>query len=244
MSDSPVTTNYDGALAITTIDSPASRYALDAPMRTAVADAVAQAGDNSKVRALLIRGANGCFATGVVPYDQEGLAIGAASAVAAAKKPTIAWIKGDCHDMGLELALACDIRVCSGDARFAMRQVRQGLLPWDGGTQRLARVIGRGQALRMLLTGEEIDGYEALRLGLVQLLGEYSDATALANQVAASAPIAASYAKEATLSGADLSLSQGLRLEADLSVLLQSTDDRDAGLRGFQERSNPEFTGR
>ncbi|MDA1036618.1 MAG: enoyl-CoA hydratase/isomerase family protein, partial [Chloroflexi bacterium] len=171
MPDSPVTTRYEGALAIVTIDSLATRNALDAPTRSAIADAVARADDNDDTRVLLITGTNGCFATGAEPYPGHGFAVGAASAVAATTQPTIAWIDDYCHDMGLELALACDLRMCSPRARFAMRQVRQGLLPWDGGTQRLARLVGRGQALRMLLTGEEIDADEALRIGLVQLIG-------------------------------------------------------------------------
>ncbi len=249
MPDSPVQTRHEGDVAIVTIDSPATRNALDTPTRSAIADAVAQANDNDDTHVLVVGGSSGCFATGMEPYPGESLAVGAASAVAAALKPTIAWIDGDCHDMGLELALACDIRVCSPGARFAMRQVRQGLLPWDGGTQRLARLVGRGQALRMLLIGEEIEADEALRIGLVQLVGGYAEVTALARQIASSAPIAVRYAKEATLAGIDLSRDQGLRLEADLSVLMQSTEDRAEGLRSFAkrsgtERSGPEFKGR
>ena len=249
MSDSPVTTRYEGSLALVTIDSPGTRNALDAATRSAVSEAVVAANDREEVHVLVIGGARGCFATGLEPYPGDQLAVGAASAVAASLKPTVAWIDGDCHDMGLELALACDIRVCSPRARFAMRHVVEGLLPWDGGTQRLARVAGRGQALRLLMTGEEIDADEALRIGLVQLSGEYHDVTDLAKQIARGAPSAARYAKEAALSGADLSLDQGLRLEADLSVLLQSTDDRAEGLRRFNgrsgtERPDPEFRGR
>lgn len=248
MHDSPVTTRYESTLAIVVVnnsvgDNPAARNSLDSTTRVAFADAVAQANDNDVTRVIVVSGANGCFATGVEPYLGAGSVIGAASAIAAAPKPTIAWIDGDCHDMGLELALACDIRVCSRRATFAMRQVQQGMLPWDGGTQRLARLVGHGQTLRMLLTGEEIDAHEAMRIGLVQLIGGFDDMKTLANKITASAPIAARYTKEATISGADLSLDQGLRLEADLSVLLQSTDDRAEGLRSFVERSDPEFKG-
>jgi enoyl-CoA hydratase/carnithine racemase len=248
MPDSPVTTRYESAVAIVVVDNPvgdnpAARNSLDATTRVAFADAVAQANGNDVTRVVVVSGAKGCFATGVEPYLGEGSVIGAASTIAAATKPTIAWIDGDCHDMGLELALACDIRVCSRRATFAMRQVQQGMLPWDGGTQRLARLVGRGQALRMLLTGEEIDADEAMRVGLVQLIGGFDDMKTLANKIAAGAPIAARYAKEAAISGADLSLDQGLRLEADLSVLLQSTDDRAEGLRSFVERSDPEHFG-
>lgn len=244
-----MTIRYEDAVAIITINSPTRHNKLDLRMRSAIADAVAAANDQDVTRVLVLSGTSGYFATGSEPYPNDQLAVGAASALAASTKPTIAWINGDCHDMGLELALACDIRMCSANARFAMRQVQQGMLPWDGGTQRLARLVGRGQALRLLLTGEEFDAAEALRIALVQEIGGYAEVMAVAQKIASGAPIAARYAKEATVAGAGISLDQGLRLEADLSVLLQSTDDRSEGLRSFSEkstpeRSNPEFRGK
>ena len=249
MPNSFMTLRYEDAVAIITINNPTRKNKLDSPMRSAIANAVAVANDNEITRVLVLSGTNGYFATGSEPYPNDQLVVGAAAALAGSTKPTIAWINGNCHDMGLELALACDIRMCSFDALFAIRQVQQGTLPWDGGTQRLARLVGRGQALRLLLTGEELDANEALRIALVQKIGGYADVMAAAEKIASGAPIAARYAKEATLAGADIGLHQGLRLEADLSVLLQSTDDRSKGLQSFFDksnprRSNPEFRGK
>jgi enoyl-CoA hydratase/carnithine racemase len=208
---------------------------LTARFGIALATAIAAASDDDAVRVLVVRG----------PRPADTAAIAAASAVT---KPTVAWVEGDCFDQGLELALACDIRVAAPNARFAMRQVRDGKLPHDGGTQRLPRAVGIAHALRLLLTGEEIDAEEALRIGLVQQIGDAEEVEQMASAIAAGAPIAAAYAKEAVVSGADLSLAQGARLEADLSVLLHSTDDRAAGLRAFKGRSDqgswPKFEGR
>lgn len=169
---------------------------------------------------------------------------GPARAVASLTKPTIAFIDGDCLDAGLELALACDVRYASATSRFAIRQVHQGTLPSDGGTQRLARAIGRAHALRILLSGEAIDANEALRIGLIQRIGTLDDAIAWAERVAEGAPIATAYAKEAATASFDLTLGQGLRLEADLSVLLQSTDDRSEGLDAFRRKRKPKYEGR
>lgn len=212
-------------------------------MRAELADAVAQAADDDAVRVVLVTGEGGAFATGIEPPVQDGPP-GAGSILAALAKPTIAYIDGECLDMGLELALACDVRYASEASTFGMRQVHGGSLPWDGGTQRLARAVGRGHALRLLLTGEVIDGREAARIGLVQRIATLDDAKAWAQRVAEGAPIAAAYAKEAATAGLDLTLDQGLRLEADLSVLLQSTGDRKEGLASFREKRKPRFEGR
>ena len=208
---------------------------LGARSGVALATAIAAAGDEDAVRVLVVRG----------PWPADTDAIAAVSGVT---KPTVAWMEGDCFDQGLELALACDIRVAAPNARFAMRQVRDGKLPHDGGTQRLPRAVGNAHALRLLLTGEEIDAEEALRIALVQQIGDAKEVEQMASAIATGAPIAAAYAKEAVLLGADMSLAQGARLEADLSVLLHSTDDRAKGLRAFKGRSvqgsGPKFEGR
>ena len=159
-------------------------------------------------------------------------------------KPTIAAVNGYCLAGGLELACWCDFRIADEMSQFGVLNRRWGVPLVDGGTQRLARLVGRGQALRMLLTGEEIEADEALRIGLVQLVGGYAEVTALARQIASSAPIAARYTKEAVVKGMDVSLDQGMRLEADLSILLHTTRDRAEGIRSFLERRSPRFRGK
>ena len=163
------------------------------------------------------------------------------------EKPVIAALSGDALDQGLELALACDVRVASLDARLGMTQLARGLLPWDGGTQRLPRLVGRAAATEMLLTGATLDAARALEIGLVN---ESVDpdrvaerAAEIAATVASHGPIAARYTKELVHDGLDMTLDQGLRLEADLNFLLQSTADRAEGVASFLERRGAVYRG-
>ena len=133
-------------------------------------------------------------------------------------------------------------------ARFGLPHVGCGLIPWDGGTQRLTRLVGPGWATELLLTGELIDAQEAWRIGLINRLVERENFQTVvedwAAQIAQAAPIAARYAKEAVVKGMDISLDQGMRLEADLSILLHTTWDRAEGIRSFLERRPPRFRGK
>ena len=166
------------------------------------------------------------------------------AALAALRIPVVAWVDGDCRDEALELALAADVRLAGESAAFRMGHVREGRIPSNGGTQRLTRAVGRGQALRLLLTGETLDADEALRTGLVHDVGVVEDAEELAAAIADAGPIAAQYVKEAIAASADLPLRDGMRLEADLSILLHSTADRAEGLRAFAEKRKARFEGR
>lgn len=165
----------------------------------------------------------------------------------AMEKPVVAVINGDALGHGLEMALACDIRLASTDAKLGMPQITQGTVPWDGGTQRLPRTVGRAWATDLLLTGRVIDANEALRIGLVHEVTSPEQLTQRAEQVAVTmaglAPVAARYAKEAVLKGMDMTLDQGMRLEMDLNLLLQTTEDRAEGIASFLERRQPHFTG-
>jgi enoyl-CoA hydratase len=162
--------------------------------------------------------------------------------------PVIAAINGAALGQGLELTLACDLRICSQNATFAMPQVTYGEMPWDGGTQRLSRLVGRGKALEMILLGESIDAQEALCIGLVhkvvppgELMGTVQE---LAQKIADQSPISLAYAKEAVHKGLDLTLDQGLRLEADLYYLIHTTRDRTEGIKAFREKRKPQFEGK
>lgn len=171
----------------------------------------------------------------------------AASAIAAIQVPVIIAVNGDAIGHGLELAIAGDVRVAASHCRFGLTDLADGTFPWDGATQRLPRLVGPGWARDMILTSRIIDAEEALTLGLVnrvvnkQLLME--ETQALAESILAGGPIATRYAKEAVSQGVDLTLEQGLRLEADLNVLLQSTDDRAEGIKSFLERRAPRYMG-
>ena len=170
-----------------------------------------------------------------------------AAAIAGINCPVIAAINGDALDQGLELALSCDIRIAADKAHFGLSQVAQGLIPMDGGTQRLPCIVGRGKATELLLTAEKIDTQEALAMGLVSRAVSreklMAEAEALAESIASKGPIAVRYAKEAVNKGLDLTLEQGLCLETDLYLLLHTTVDRTEGIRAFLEKRPPQFKG-
>ena len=168
--------------------------------------------------------------------------------IAALTCPTIAAIQGRAMSGGLELALSCDIRISDASAGFSMPDVSEGRLPVGGATQRLPRVTGKAAALSMLLLGEEFDGQRAYESGLVSRLATMGqlteEAEAIVAAIASRGPLALRYAKEAAVQGIDMTLDQGLRFETDLSVILQSTEDRAEGLRAFFEKRPPKFEGR
>jgi len=171
-----------------------------------------------------------------------------AKAIASIDRPVIAAINGNALGQGLELALSCDIRIASNHARFGFPQVAMGLIPNDGGTQRLSRLVGKGKAMELILTAESISAEEALEIGLVNKVTDkeslVSEAEALAKTIVSKAPIALRYVKEAINKGLDLTLEQGLRLEADLYFLLHTTADRTEGINAFLQKRPPQFKGK
>ncbi|MBI4297318.1 MAG: enoyl-CoA hydratase/isomerase family protein [Chloroflexi bacterium] len=232
---------------------------LDMAMAEEIAEACQQITDDDEARLVLLAGAGGIFCCG---EDLEEYRRGwggameqrrwpparqATVALAGLRLPIIAAIEGDAIGAGLELALCCDLRVASQEARFSLPQVAMGLIPAGGGTQRLPRLVGRGKALEMLLIAETLDAAQALSLGLVNRLTPRGDALAgaeeMARRILERAPIAVTYAKESVAKGMDAPLDQGLRLEADLSIILQTTADRDEGIRAFLEKRSPRFKG-
>lgn len=165
------------------------------------------------------------------------------------KKPLIAAIHGYCLGGGLELSMACDIRVAAPNAVFGLPETGLGLIPGGGGTQRLPRLVGLGRALDLLLTGDRIDAAEAHRIGLVSRLSAsvetlIDEVQALAERIDSKPAAASAYAKEAARDGLDLPLGAGLKLEKDLFVLLMSTTDRREAAAAFKEKRLPTFSGR
>jgi enoyl-CoA hydratase/carnithine racemase len=157
----------------------------------------------------------------------DGIALfSVASIIAAFDCPTIAAINGDAIGQGLELAE----------------------MPWDGGTQRLARLVGRAKALELILLGETVDAPEAHRIGLVHKVIPPDDLISvvmdLAQKMAAKSPLSLAYVKEAIHKGMDLTLQQGMRLEADLYYLIHTTEDRTEGIKAFREKRRPQFKGK
>ena len=181
------------------------------------------------------------------PFDTRYESYFISDLVSGIKFPTIGIVESEAHLTLLELFICCDIRVASKDSQFSMSHILERFTPTDGGTQRLARIAGVGRAMDLLLTGRFFSAEEAMEIGVVQYLFSediVAEAIALGSQIAGHGPIAAQYLKEAILNGADMTLSQGLRLEADLNVILQSTSDRAEGIESFLKKKPPKFLGR
>jgi len=164
-------------------------------------------------------------------------------------KPVIAAVHGACMGGGLELALACDIRVAAPDTVFALPETGLGLIPGGGGTQRLPRIVGLGHTLDLLLTGERVSAEHALRIGLVTRVTRsnaalYEEVGKLAALIAARPPLAIASAKSAARAAMETSLQIGLERELDLFALLAPSDDRLEAARAFKEKRPPVFTGK
>ena len=244
-------------IARITLGRVSSGNRIDERMASELREACDTLNREDSVWLLVITGAGEAFCLGTDPASLSvaersrpatGLeSLRVASSIAAFEQPVIAALNGDALDQGLELALACDIRIASAEVRLGLTQVESGAMPWDGGTQRLPRLVGRGRALEWVLAARVLEADEALKAGLVNEVVDGEAVSRRAQEIAFAiiehGPIAARYLKEAVLAGMDGTLEQGLRLEADLNVILQSTDDRAEGIRSFPERRKPNYRG-
>ena len=162
-------------------------------------------------------------------------------------KPVIAAVNGFALGGGCETAMACTIRIASEQAKFGQPEVKLGIIPGYGGTQRLPRLVGKGHALQLILSGGVIDAQEAHRIGLVNEVVPSSElitrAEAILNQIASNAPLAVRYAMDAVYQGADRDLASALKTEAELFSLAADTEDKREGTRAFVERRPPSFKG-
>ncbi len=248
-----------------TLNRPEVMNAINQEMGREIVSVCRQADEDQNVRVVVFKGAGErAFSSGM---DLKERAQGASpsplerrqskvvpgvhtqtQAVAAITKPTIAAINGYAVGGGLEIALACDLRIASEDAKLGLTEVRRGIIPGSGGTQRLARVIGIAKALEICLAGDLVDGQEAYRLGLVNAVvpadGLVGAAEQTARKMLKGAPLSLRYIKEAIYKGIELSLEQGLRLEADLSALIGTTEDSKEGPRAFAEKRGPVWKGK
>lgn len=163
-------------------------------------------------------------------------------------KPVIAMVNGFCLGGGNELALACDLRICSENARFSQPEINLGIMPGGGGTQRLTHLIGEGRSMEMILTGDMIDAATAERFGLVNHVYPIDQLEAetlkLAEKIAEKAPIALQLSKEAVKFASRSNLDEGLRREVDLFAICFSSEDKKEGVAAFLEKRKPEFKGR
>ncbi len=256
----------DGPVARLTIDRPQVRNALDFDASDELTRAWIEFRDDDALRVAVVTGAGDkAFCAGA---DLKGVAefyrsltsterlrraehrpgLGGITRNLRIDKPIVAAINGHCLAGGLEIALACDLRIAAEHATFGLPEVTRGILPGAGGTQRLARLVGPEHALDLILTGRRIDAHAAERIGLVGRvvpLTELRDAALeVAHAIAANAPLAVRAAKAAVWQGMDLSLEDGLRLEQLLAEPVRQSEDAREGPRAFLEKRAPRFEGR
>jgi enoyl-CoA hydratase len=247
-------------IAVVTLDRPKVLNALNHLSMTELEQVFLDIRQNASVRAVLLTGAGekafvaGADITELGPLSalegEQAAARGQRifSLIENCGKPVIACINGFALGGGCELALACTLRIASSNARLGQPEVKIGIIPGYGGTQRLPRLIGKGAALKMILTGEAITAAEALRVGLVDEVVEPDQLLARAEQIAqtiaAMAPLAVRDSIRAVNAGYDLPLASGLELEASLFGLACSTSDKAEGTRAFLEKRPPNWSGK
>jgi enoyl-CoA hydratase len=221
-----------------------SRNQISAAMATELMELFERVEDDGDIAMLAITGAGDIFCGGFEPDVNPNLV----ESLAVLSKPTVAIINGDATDEGMELAMAADIRIAVADARFALTQPSRDEMPRFGGTQRLPRLVGIGNAMRILVGGARLDGDEAMRIGLVTYLAKNrkelgARAGEVAQAILTRGPVAVRMVKDAVRKGYDMTLDQGIRLEEDLYALLQTTADRAEGVRAFLDKRKPLFRG-
>ena len=247
-------------IAWITLNRPEAMNALSAEVRTELDKTIRAASADDAARVIVLRGdGERAFCAGAdikefvevaspVEYRQARVPESWISGFDAAKKPIIASIHGFCLGGGLEIAMACDLRIAADDAVFALPETGLGVITGVGGSQRLPRLVGMGVALDMILTGERIPAARAREIGLVTRVvprAELAAATTeLARRLAARPLTAMAFAKEAIRAAPDMPLHDGMRLEVDLLTLLLNTEDRLEAARAFREKRPPNFTGR
>jgi enoyl-CoA hydratase len=246
-------------VALVTINRPDKRNALNATVRRELVAAFDQLRSDDETRVVVLTGAGDkAFVAGAdinefaqrTPLEQRASMSSRVlfDEIADFPKPTIAMINGFALGGGCELALACDFRVAARSARFGQPEIKLGIIPGGGGTQRLPRLVGAGQALRLIYSGELIGAEEAQRIGLVEIVTDDADlhtrTMELANTIAAHSPVALQLAKNAVRAAWEAPLSAGLRYERELFVTAFTSEDKREGVAAFLEKRAPEFRGK
>lgn len=250
---------FEDGVATLELNRPEARNALSIPLRTALAEAIVAADSDPAVRVVVIVGQDAQFAAGAdIKLMSETDLVGALDmgrgrsifqTVAECSKPVIVGVSGFALGAGFELALAADVIIASETASFGLPEVTLGIIPGGGGTQRLARIVGKQKAMELVLTGKRITAYEALALGIVnEVVGKKDDWLAktreIADVIAQRPPVAVRLAKQAVNAAFEDGMTGGLAYERRLFELAMATEDRVEGMTAFIEKRRPEFKGR
>ena len=245
-------------IATITVNRPDKLNALNDALMGELGAAITEARERRDVAGVLLTGAGRAFVAGADISELAGQTAVEGKARAergqrtfrlfeTSPKPTIAAVNGFALGGGCELAMACHIRIASEKAKFGQPEVKLGIVPGYGGSQRLPRLVGKGRALELLLTGDMIDAAEALRIGLVnRIVGAeelIATARAMLATIIANGPLAVALCVEAVDRGLDMGLDDAIALEASYFGMLSATTDKSEGMTAFLEKRPPKFTG-
>jgi enoyl-CoA hydratase len=252
-----ILTELDEPLAIVTLNRPKVLNALNHDLIRELADALEAFDQDPRVRCMILTGSERAFAAGadITQMVDAGAVdvliqgqFGRWARLRNLSKPLIAAVSGYAFGGGCELALICDLIVASETAQFGQPEIKIGIIPGAGGTQRLTRTLGKARAMEMVLTGNPITAQQALAGGLVNRVAPVAtyldEAKALGREIAARAPVAVRLGKEAVNQALETSLETGLAYERKLFYLLFASEDKREGMRAFLDKRRPAFTGR
>ena len=252
----------EDGIATLTLNRPEKKNALSYRICDEICDAVDEVANNDEARVLVLTGAGSAFSAGgdlethpaTTAKDRETRikhlwhSVQVASKLRSLEIPLIGSINGPALGAGCDIACACDIRIASEKARMGFPEVKLGIFPGWGGTQRITRVLGLGKTKELVFTGEMINAEEAIRIGLVEKVVPpdklMDEALKMAGAIAKTGPIAVKLAKTAINAGSEMDLQKALLLEKTLVSLCFDSDDRVEGMKAFLEKREPEFTGR
>jgi enoyl-CoA hydratase len=253
-----VLTSKEGMLGIITLNRPQAMNALSTKLVTELISALNEFEKDDEVRCLVITGSEKAFSAGAdigemadataVKMTMSGHFFPLWDRVSRYPKPIVGALSGFVLGGGLELAMSLDVMVASETAQFGQPEINIGVMPGGGGTQRLARAVGKYKAMEMILTGERIGAEEAKTLGLVNRVvprGAYlEEAKKVANEIATKSPVAIRLAKMAVNKAFEMGLTQGMDFERELFYMLFASEDKNEGTKAFMEKRKPEFKGK